>query len=95
LSLKIQKLKIHLLNSYQQRKAYWEKLLNEVGINEIEHALSNVQADTTRVLRWHYLDNYTFKEIAHLLNRSISIVRNHHDRGVYKLHKHFSNCHSF
>lgn len=51
----------------------------------MEQALLQIDPLCAKVLAWHYNDQYSFAEITRLLNRSISIVRNHHNSGIFEL----------
>lgn len=78
-------------NSNQERQAYWEEIIQQYSPAQIESALNTLHRDTARVIQLHYLYNHPLKEIGPIINRSMTVVRNHHNRGIVKLHKYFSN----
>lgn len=41
--------------------------------------------DTLRVLELHYLDQKSLKEICAILDKSMTVVRNHRNRGIFLL----------
>lgn len=73
------------------RRAYWQKINTQQDAAEIEKALNTLPADTAHVIRLHFQQGHSLNEIAHLIHRSISIVRNHHNRGIYKLSQYFGS----
>ncbi len=79
------------INTNKQRKAFWEELTKQIPSAELEKALATIDPTDARVLRWHYMDGHRFPQIVTLLNRSISIVRNHHNRGIYYLQEYFQD----
>ena len=83
------------LNSNKQRKEFWQQLIHEEQAEELEKGLVSIHPDSARVLRWHYTDEYSLQEIVTLLGRSISIVRNHHNRGIFELQQYFRKKHLF
>ncbi len=44
---------------------------------------------SAKVLSWHYAEGYSFQEITGLLQRSISTVRNYHNRGMFELQQYY------
>jgi DNA-directed RNA polymerase specialized sigma24 family protein len=78
------------LNSYKERKACWEMLQREYSSAELEKAFNTLKPDCAKVLQLHYRDNYPLNEITSIINRSITVVRNHHNRGIYKLYRYFN-----
>ncbi len=83
---------MQLFNTNTERRAYWEKINRENSSEKIEEALNSLPTDTTKVLRLHYQQLHTLKEIAPIIQRSISIVRNHHNRGIYLLGQYFHDA---
>jgi RNA polymerase sigma factor (sigma-70 family) len=79
------------LNNNKDRRKFWESMADEKGDKTLQEALSKIDPTSAQVLTWHYIDGYSFKEIAALLNRSISIVRNHHNRGMFELQQYYIN----
>ncbi len=78
------------LNTNKDRRAFWESLAGEKGEKDLQAALSQIDPTSARVLKWHYIEGKSLKEITHLLNRSISIVRNHHNRGIFQLQQYLA-----
>lgn len=78
-----------ILNSNKERLAYWNLAVEKYTAREIEEALQSMQPGTARVLQLHYAMKYPLKDVAKIINRSMTIVRNHQNRGIYKLYKYF------
>ncbi|HRQ51025.1 MAG TPA: sigma factor-like helix-turn-helix DNA-binding protein, partial [Agriterribacter sp.] len=57
---------------------------------ELEKALNMLKPDTRKVLCLHYQHHRSLQEITVLISRSITVVRNHHNRGIYKLYRYFN-----
>jgi len=68
---------------------FWKELAIERGLSEIEKGFCTLKPDSARVLKWHYIEGYSLHEIATLIGKSISTVRNHHNRGIFLLHQYF------
>ncbi len=77
------------LNSNKQRREFWEELCRERTGQELSEALAAIDPTSAQVLKWHYTDGQSFEAITKLLNRSISTVRNHHNRGIFELQQYF------
>jgi DNA-directed RNA polymerase specialized sigma24 family protein len=77
-------------NSNKERKTYWEMLIEKYNSDEIEKAIAALKPDTARVICLHYRQHYSLKEITTIMNRSITVIRNHHNRGIYKLYRYFN-----
>lgn len=77
------------LNTNRQRKLFWQELLETALPDEIEQGLKSINPTSARVLKWRYLEGHDFPAIVSLLGKSISIVRNHHNRGIFELQKYF------
>lgn len=82
------------LNSNKKRKEFWQNLIRDEPVSELEKGLNSIDPTSAKVLRWHYTDGHSFRQIEELLNRSISIVRNHHNRGIFELQQYFWKKHS-
>lgn len=78
------------LNSNRERKAYWEELSLRYTEDEVQKALASLEPTTRKVLLLYYAESYSFKEICTMIQRSISIVRNHHNRGFFQLYRYFN-----
>ena len=73
----------------EQRRAFWHQMIEKYSPAEIEEALNTLHPDAARVLQLHYLMKYPLKDIGKIVNRSMTVVRNHHNRGIFKLHQYF------
>jgi len=62
-----------------------EGLFGKNGWKKISEELSEDQRET---LRLHFVEGYTFAEIAEKLRQSYANIRNHHYRGLDKIRKH-------
>lgn len=81
---------ISKFNSNEERRLYWAQANQQYPAKKIEEALATMKPDTANVLRLHYHQGMTLKEIGAHINRSMTVVRNHHNRGIYLLHKYLS-----
>jgi DNA-directed RNA polymerase specialized sigma24 family protein len=79
-----------IFNSNQDRSAYWKHIQETYSEEEIKQAFAILKPNTLIALKMRYEEGRSFPEIAEALDRSISIARNHHNRGIFLLHKHFS-----
>jgi RNA polymerase sigma factor (sigma-70 family) len=77
-------------DSNAERRAYWTVVTEKYTAAQIQEALERMPPDTSRVLQLHYVMKYPLKDIAKIINRSMAVVRNHHNRGIVKLFKHFN-----
>lgn len=77
-------------NSNEERRLYWAQANQEYSARKIEEALATMKPDTANVLRLHYHKGMTLKEIAAHIDRSMTVVRNHHNRGIYLLHRYLT-----
>jgi DNA-directed RNA polymerase specialized sigma24 family protein len=78
-----------ILNTNKQRESFWQELVHKTSSEEFRNGLSAIDPISARVLKWHYMEGYSLQEIVQLLGKSISIVRNHHNRGIFELQKYF------
>jgi RNA polymerase sigma factor (sigma-70 family) len=78
------------LNTYEQKARFWkEKYDSERAA--LGHTLTKLPNMTADIIRMHYLENKTLSEIAKLIGKSISTVRNHHDLGIFKIYQVFQS----
>lgn len=77
-------------NSNKERKAYWEMIESMYPVEELNRAMDTLKEDTKKVLCLHYRQKYSLVQITKLINRSITVVRNHHNRGIYKIYRYFN-----
>ncbi len=78
------------LNSNKERETYWSFINKEYSREELEKAFSTLKQDMLKVVLLRQQDKYSFQQIATIMNRSITVVRNHHGRGIYKLYRYFN-----
>lgn len=78
-----------MFTSQKERQTFWLLMCERYSPAEIEEALLSLQRDTLRVLQLHYLMKYPLKDIAKIMNKSMTTVRNHNARGIVKLRKFF------
>lgn len=76
-------------NSNKERRAYWRQMNEEQTKEEIDAALATLKEDTARVITMHYREGFTLPEIINIMEKSGTIIRNHHNRGIFQLHRHF------
>ena len=77
-------------NSNKERREYWGLVQSKYPAIEIVKALRTLKPDAAKVLILHYRQNYSFNEITIIMQKSITVIRNHHNRGIYKLYRHFN-----
>lgn len=65
-------------------------ILETYADDEVEKALDMLKPDAKKVLILHYRENLPFSKISELMKRSMTVIRNHHNRGIYKLYRHFN-----
>lgn len=76
-------------DSNAERRAFWVVINEQYSPTQIEAALQRMPPETARVLVLHYLMKYPLKDIAKIINRSMTVVYNHHNRGMVQLYKFF------
>lgn len=79
-----------ILNSNKDRKAYWKKMIAEYNPEILDQALRTLKPDTEKVLRLHYQQHHPLKDISAMVKLSITVIRNHHNRGIYLLYRYFN-----
>lgn len=77
------------LHNNTERRKYWEWLSREKSAEELDQALNAIHPTSAQVLCWHYRDGHSLEAIQGLLGRSISIVRNQHNRRLFELQRYF------
>lgn len=77
------------LNTNNDRRKFWESLTAEKDDFILKDALRMIDPVSAKVLTWHYTEGYSFQEITGLLQRSISTVRNYHNRGMFELQQYY------
>ena len=45
---------------------------------------------TAKVLELHYYEGHSLKAITLILKRLLTVIYNHYNRGIFKLHKYFN-----
>ncbi|WP_018629607.1 sigma factor-like helix-turn-helix DNA-binding protein [Niabella aurantiaca] len=78
------------LNNNKQRDAYWEYLCGHYSDEEMEKALATLKPDAAKVLDLHCRNRLSFKEIARVMNKSVSVVRNHYTISIFRLYAYFN-----
>ena len=78
------------LNTTKEKKEYFNKLIREYSTNEISDAMQSLNKDTSKVLELHFEKGHSLQAISGIMNRSISVIRNHYNRGIFKLYKYFN-----
>jgi RNA polymerase sigma factor (sigma-70 family) len=77
------------LNTNNARQDFWKNSKSEVPDRTFNEALKSLHPVSALVLRLRYEEDYELNEIAQIIGKSISIVRNHHNRGIFKLQQFF------
>jgi DNA-directed RNA polymerase specialized sigma24 family protein len=70
------------LNTFKEKSAYWfrKQADNPAALQE---ALALLPPDMATVLRLHYVDQVSIKDIGAYIRKSISTVRHHLHRGIF------------
>jgi DNA-directed RNA polymerase specialized sigma24 family protein len=84
------KFTIMKFNSNTERRAYWETMIKKYSPAAIEKALNSLKPEIKQVLILHYTKKYSFIEITCLINRSVTVIRMRHNRGIYKMYRYFN-----
>ena len=77
-------------NSNKEREVYWAELMIQYTGIELDMAMEELKPDTKLVLCLRFGEGKDFNSIASLMKISITVVRNHHNMGIYKLYRHFN-----
>jgi DNA-directed RNA polymerase specialized sigma24 family protein len=77
-------------NSNKERREYWKLVQTKYSLMEINKAMLTLKPEAAKVLSLHYQQNHSFKDISEIMQKSITIIRNHHNRGIYKLYRYFN-----
>ena len=77
------------INNKKTRTEFWNMIVAVHTPQQIEAALNTLNTDRSRILQLHYLMKYAFKDIAPIMNRSVSYVRQQHNRGILQLQEYF------
>jgi DNA-directed RNA polymerase specialized sigma24 family protein len=75
-----------MFNSNKQRDDYWQSLSGE----QLEKALQTLNDDTRLVLLLYFGEERSFRYIADIMRLSLTVIRTHHSRGVYKIYRYFN-----
>jgi RNA polymerase sigma factor (sigma-70 family) len=74
------------VSSPQDRRDFWDWIRQTYNREILEKALQKLHPVDAMVLRWHYQEDRSLKEVALLLGRSISTARDYNNRGIFKLY---------
>lgn len=77
------------LNNNKDRRKFWTTMVQEFQPSVVEQALSTLPPDTAYVLRLHYREGHPLKNVSSIIGKSLPVVRNHHNRGIFKLRCYF------
>ena len=78
------------LNTNKQRDAYWKYICGHYSEEQMAKALATLKADAEKVLDLHYCHQLSFIEIARVMNKSVSVVRNHYITSIFRLYVYFN-----
>ena len=67
-----------------------QQIAEEITSEQMKKAISTLPASTEMVIRLRYEQGKSLDEICILLNKSISIIRNHHNRGLFLVQKFYT-----
>jgi DNA-directed RNA polymerase specialized sigma24 family protein len=84
------KFTIMKFNSNTERRAYWETMSKKYSSAAIEKGLNSLKPEIKQVLILHYTKKHSFIEITGMVNRSVTVVRMRHNRGIYKMYRYFN-----
>lgn len=77
------------MNRKDNRYITWKILVQKVPEERFSLALSSLSESISTVLRMYYSENRSVAEIANDIGKSISVVRNHRNKGIFLLEKEF------
>jgi DNA-directed RNA polymerase specialized sigma24 family protein len=77
-------------NSNKERKAYWDIINEKYCTVEIKKAFDTLKPDAQKILHLRYKESHTFQQISIIMKLSMTVIRNHHNRGIYLLYRHFN-----
>jgi DNA-directed RNA polymerase specialized sigma24 family protein len=82
---------MEIKQSYREdhRLQAWLSLKDRVPSVEFSAALDGLNSTTCRVLKMVYDQGYSVGEIAKDIGKSVSVVRNHRNKGIFKLKQQF------
>lgn len=77
--------------SYRQdhKLQTWLFLKDRVPSGEFSAALEGLDSTTSRVLIMAYEQGYSIGKIAKDIGKSVSVIRNHRNKGIFKLKQQF------
>ncbi len=81
---------IKMFNTNKDREVFWQKMSVGYSGKEIEEAIYILKTEAQIVLSLYYGEGKDFRSIAELMRLSVSVVRHHHNRSIYKLYLHFN-----
>ena len=79
-----------IFNTNKDREAYWEKMCAQYTGDEIGSAVNTLKGEAQLILLLYYGEGKDFKSIAEIMRLSVSVVRNHHNRSMFKLYRYFN-----
>ena len=77
-------------NSNKERKAYWKLINEKYSALELGIALGKLKPDAEKIINLHYRENLSLVQISAKMKLSITVIRNHHNRGIYLLYRYFN-----
>lgn len=78
------------LNNNRERRHYWEFSIGQFSASTIDTALRALKPEMGEILDLHYRKGYSLLQISTMMGRSISQIRNYHNRGIYRIYRFFN-----
>ena len=95
-------MRIRTSSRIDDRHQVWLLLKQWVPKAEFSAVLEDLNSTTSQVLGMAYEQGYSLAEISEKIGKSVSVIRNHRNKGIFKLKQHFREqleiakiCHAF
>lgn len=80
----------YCINNNKERRSFWNKLVAAVPETTLQSVLATFPLPIAQIIKLHYQEGYALKEIASSKKKSISVIRNCRNRGIFLLYQAFS-----
>lgn len=77
--------KYYGLNTARKKNEYWERIVND-DRKYLNEAIESLKPETAEVIRLYYFEHKSMLDICLIIDKSISIVRNHYNRGMFLIY---------
>ncbi|WP_157097963.1 RNA polymerase sigma factor [Niabella ginsenosidivorans] len=77
------------LSNNKERQAWWQAMNRVYSEQQINAAIATLPPDMQQVILLHYKKGIPLREIAPIVNRSMTAIRTRQVMGIYKLWQYF------